>query len=114
MSFWRTLVKKLGEPACWFKTTTGNLFIISLEYRVPISVVDQYLESHREFLKEGYKNKLFITSGPRVPRTGGVIIAHAESKAYLEMILQKDPFRQHGIADYQIIEFMPVMHVDDF
>lgn len=114
MSFWRMLVKKLGRPSCWFKIPEGNLFVISLEYRVPISVVEQYLESRREFLKECYENKLFIASGPKLPRTGGIIIACAESKVYLETILQKDPFRQQGIADYQIIEFVPAMRVDDF
>lgn len=97
-----------------FKTFTRNLFIISLEYKAPLEKVDEHLSAHRTFLEECYKNNTFIASGRKVPRTGGIIIASTKDKDTLESVLAKDPFKQHGIADYQITEFIPTMHNDNF
>ncbi len=89
------------------------MFIVQLTYKTPISEVDKYLQSHREFLDYYYKQGLLLVSGPIKPRTGGIIIALTKDKAYLESILQKDPYYLAEIADYQLIEFTPVMHRDE-
>jgi uncharacterized protein YciI len=89
------------------------MFIIQLTYKTPISEVDKYLQAHREFLDYYYKQGLLLVSGPMKPRTGGIIIALTKDRAYLESILQKDPYHLAEIADYQLIEFTPVMHREE-
>ncbi len=89
------------------------MFIVHLTYKTPISEVDKYLQAHREFLDYYYKQGLLLVSGPTKPRTGGIIIALTKDKVYLESILQKDPYFLAEIADYQLIEFTPVMHRDE-
>lgn len=86
-----------------------SLFVVSLQYKVGLDEVNKHLESHRAFLEKCYQQKIFIVSGRKVPRTGGIIIASARNQAALESILESDPFKQHGIADYQITEFVPTM-----
>ncbi|RUT33422.1 GTP cyclohydrolase [Paenibacillus zeisoli] len=81
------------------------MFIISLHYLQPLEVVDQYIEEHVQFLNKQYEEKRFIFSGRKVPRTGGVILAKTSSKEEVEELIQKDPFYQHKIAEYEIIEF---------
>jgi uncharacterized protein YciI len=76
--------------------------------------VDKYLTRHRAFLDEGYKNNFFIVSGPKNPRTAGVIISQLKSQTQLEQILKHDPFFIHQIADYEFIEFEPVKYHPDF
>lgn len=88
------------------------MFIVQMTYKTPISEVDKYLQAHREFLDYYYKQGLLIASGPMKPRTGGIIIAATTDKAYLESVLEKDPYNLAEIADYQIIEFTPVKHCD--
>lgn len=83
------------------------MFIISLTYLVELSDVDHYLDEHIDFLNECYKQEIFLASGPKVPRTGGVIFAKAKSQNTLLDTLQKDPFWIHNIAQYDIIEFTP-------
>ena len=91
-----------------------NLFIVSLQYQVPLSEVDQHLPAHRDFLRQHYEKNIFVASGAKIPRTGGVIIATIENKQHLEAILKQDPFYQNKIATYEITEFKPLLYSDDF
>jgi uncharacterized protein YciI len=86
------------------------MFIIQLTYKTPIHEVDKYLQAHREFLDYYYRQGLLIASGPMKPRTGGIIIAATNDKSQLEAIFKKDPYYLAEIADYQFVEFTPVMH----
>ena len=82
------------------------MFIISLKYIVPLEELDRHMEAHVKYLKKYYAADVFIMSGRKVPRTGGVIIAQAASKEILEKIIADDPFHQHGLAEFEITEFL--------
>jgi uncharacterized protein YciI len=90
------------------------MFVVILTYIKPLDVVDEHLEAHVEFLKKNYEQKVFIASGRQVPRTGGVILAHAAGKEALQQVLHDDPFHKNGVADYKIIEFVPSMTAPEF
>lgn len=90
------------------------MFLIMMHYKKPLEDVEKHLAAHRSFLGEGYDNDFFIVSGPRNPRTGGIILSQLKNREQLEEILQKDPFFVNGIADYEIIEFMPVKFHKNF
>lgn len=90
------------------------MFIIELIYKAPIEQIDHYLAEHREFLDEGYKKNYFIASGPKEPRTGGMVLSQLKNRAQLEEILESDPFKLHSLADYVITEFNPVKYHPDF
>ena len=85
------------------------MFVVQVHYVKPISEVDAHLEAHRRFLEKQYAKGVFIASGPRVPRTGGIIIARAASKEALEQIIDEDPFYLNGVATYEIMEFVARM-----
>ncbi len=84
-----------------------NIFVIDIEYLVPLEKVEPHLAEHKEFLKRNYAAKNFLMSGAKVPRTGGVIIAVSENRQKLEQLLAEDSFNIHGIARYTITEFLP-------
>lgn len=81
------------------------MFAIILTYRNDLSSIDPYLDSHIEWLEKYYRQGIFLFSGRRQPRIGGVIIAHNVTRGTLDQILSEDPFYAHQIADYQIVEF---------
>ena len=83
------------------------MFIFSLTYVKPLSDVERLLPTHIEFLDEHYKKHLFICSGRKVPRTGGIILCNCTDMAEAKPIMEKDPFYKEGIAQYEIIEFVP-------
>jgi uncharacterized protein YciI len=85
------------------------MFVIVLTYVVPLDVVDRHLAAHVEYLKKQYETGIFIASGRRIPRTGGVILARAENRHAVQEILEQDPFSVHGVAEYDVIEFSPSM-----
>ncbi|CEG55650.1 YciI family protein [Legionella fallonii] len=89
------------------------MIIVQMTYLASLQEVDKYLSAHREFLDYYYKQGLLVASGPMKPRTGGIIIAATSDKAYLESIFKKDPYYLAEIAEYQFIEFTPVMHREE-
>lgn len=88
------------------------MFLITLTYLKPADQIDALLGAHREFLREQYANGTFLMSGRLVPRTGGIILATADSRADIEAVIELDPFNEAGAASYQITEFVPTMTVD--
>lgn len=89
------------------------MFILMLTYLRGIDPVLQHLEAHRLFLDKYYETGNFICSGAQKPRTGGVIICKAESRARVEEIIREDPFLIHQAASYQIIEFEATKHIPE-
>ena len=85
------------------------MFIAILTYKKPLEEVDRHLQAHRDYLAEHYAAGDFIASGPQTPRTGGVIMIKAESRAAVDSIIAQDPLHINSIADYQIVEFTPTM-----
>ncbi|WP_461209793.1 YciI family protein [Desulfocurvus sp. DL9XJH121] len=85
------------------------MFIVTLTYKAPLETVDAHLEAHRAFLRAQYDCGMFLASGPRNPRVGGVILARAESLEALMAVLAQDPFNSNQVADYDVTEFAPVM-----
>ena len=85
------------------------MFIIDLEYLQPVEAVELWLEEHKAFLKQQYADGIFLMSGRKHPRTGGIILAQAGNRAALEALIQQDPFYREGIARFTITEFLPTM-----
>ena len=85
------------------------MFIILLNYIKLLSEVDQFASEYKAFLEINYAAGHFLLSGRKEPRTGGIILSKAETKAEIESIVQKDPFHREKIAEYEIIEFLPTM-----
>ena len=83
------------------------MFIVSLTYTSPIEVIEQFLAEHVEYLDKYYASGHFQLSGRKEPRTGGVIIATASTRAELEQILEQDPFHREGLASYDLTEMVP-------
>jgi uncharacterized protein YciI len=81
------------------------MFIIDLNYIVPLEKIDAHMTEHVKFLNKYYKQNVFIASGRKVPRTGGIILALANSKDEVETIFKEDPFYIHKLAEFSVIEF---------
>lgn len=90
------------------------MFIVNLIYKKPLEEVERHVAAHRAFLEEGYASHYLVVSGPKNPRTGGIIVSCLTDKAVLEDFLRRDPFYIHDIADYEITEFIPVKYHKNF
>lgn len=79
------------------------MFILSLTYTAEMSEVDRHIGPHMDWVKDGYDRGVFLASGRKNPRTGGVIFARG-TRADIETLVAADPFTIHGAADYEITE----------
>ncbi len=84
------------------------MFIVSLDYVKPLDQVDALLDAHVAWLREGYAAGVFLASGRKTPRTGGIILASGD-RASLETRLARDPFRVAGVATCTVTEFTASM-----
>ena len=82
------------------------MVIIELTYKKSLDDVEKDLVAHREFLTKYYDMGIFIASGPKIPRDGGVILAKSTKEEAQELI-KSDPFHVNNVADYQITQFEP-------
>ncbi len=81
------------------------MFVIELTYKVDLAEIDAHMTAHVRFLKKYYASGNFLVSGRKIPRDGGIILAVGESRRHIEEIIEKDPFYEHGLADFRVIEF---------
>jgi hypothetical protein len=90
------------------------MFIILLTYLKPMTEVENFVVAHRNYLDQGYQQGLLLASGPRVPRTGGVILSATDIQEKLESFFAQDPFYLNDVATYEYIQFTPVKATDLF
>ncbi|MER5303955.1 MULTISPECIES: YciI family protein [Streptomyces] len=82
------------------------MFVMELTYTAPVERVDALLADHVAWLDAQYAAGVFIASGRKNPRDGGVIIAVGESRAAIEELAASDPFTVGGVCEYRITEFL--------
>ncbi|WP_431988215.1 YciI family protein [Streptomyces parvulus] len=82
------------------------MFVLELSYTAPLEAVDAVLPDHVAWLDELYERGVFLTSGRKEPRDGGVIVAVAGDRARMEEIAAGDPFVRAGVCEYRVTEFV--------
>ena len=85
------------------------MFIISFTYTKSASEIDPLLTAHRQYLQEHFASGVFLMSGRKVPRSGGIILTDTIDRVDIEAIVQEDPFFIGDVATYEITEFVPSM-----
>jgi len=89
------------------------MFIVELTYKADLAEIDAHMGAHVVFLKKYYASGNFLVSGRKIPRDGGIILAVGASRQQIEAIVEEDPFYQHGLADFRIIEFRASQRAND-
>jgi uncharacterized protein YciI len=89
------------------------MFVIELIYKVDLGEIDAHMSAHVAFLNKHYADGTFVISGRKIPRDGGVILAVGKDRAHIESIVRDDPFHQHGLAEFRVIEFRASQRAPD-
>jgi uncharacterized protein YciI len=90
------------------------MFIALLTYVQPLEMVDALIPEHVKFLDQHYASGLFVASGRKVPRTGGVILIAGQDREQVRTVLEQDPFKREGVATYELVEFTPTKMQSSF
>lgn len=89
------------------------MFVIELTYKVPLAEIDAAMKPHVAWLAKHYAAGVFLASGRKVPRDGGIILATGDDRARVEAIVREDPFVARGLAEFRLIEFRASQRADD-
>lgn len=89
------------------------MFVIELVYTADLEDIDAHMTAHVKFLKKYYADGTFLISGRKIPRDGGIILAAGKTRQEIETLIQEDPFHQHGLADFRVIEFRASQRAED-
>ncbi|MFJ2743331.1 YciI family protein [Streptomyces sp. NPDC087440] len=81
------------------------MFVLELTYTAPVEQVDALRTDHVAWLDAQYETGVFLASGRKQSRDGGVILAVADSRAEIEAVVAEDPFTTGGVCAYRITEF---------
>lgn len=86
-----------------------------VRYRKPLEEVLKHIDAHRAYLG-GLKAKgLLLVSGPLDPRTGGALLLRVPEDAVdatLDSVRDNDPFTLAGVAQYELLPWVPVLGLD--
>ena len=82
------------------------MFLVETKYITELSVIEENTPNHRTWLDLQVERGVILCAGPKVPRTGGVIIVLLKDKAEVEELFRHDPFVINNLVEYKITEFV--------
>lgn len=85
--------------------------LILIRYRRPLEEVQAATPAHREYLAGLKAAGVLLASGPFDPRTGGALLVRVadDDPHALDRIRDDDPFWQQGLANYELLRWVPVI-----
>ncbi len=89
------------------------MFVIELRYTADLREIDAHMKAHVAFLHKYYASGLFVVSGRKIPREGGIIIATGATRAEIDAIMNEDPFCARGLAEFRVVEFRASQRASD-
>jgi uncharacterized protein YciI len=83
------------------------MFFVLLRFSDNKSQAGQFMEGHKEWIKHGFDDGVFLLVGSLQPNLGGVIVAHKTSLADLQQRVSDDPFVAQRVVSAEILEVAP-------
>ncbi len=83
------------------------MFIVLLKFSDNKDKASQFMEGHKEWIKRGFEDGVFLLVGSLQPNLGGGIVAHNTSLSDLQSRVNGDPFVSENVASAEILEITP-------
>ena len=88
------------------------MFVVLLKFSDNKSQAGQFMEGHKEWIKRGLDDGVFLLVGTLQPNKGGGIVAHNTSLADIQNRVNDDPFVVHNVVSAEILEITVSMSDD--
>jgi uncharacterized protein YciI len=83
------------------------MFILVLKFSGNKGKAGQFMEGHKEWIKRGFDDGVFLLAGSLQPNLGGGIVAHNTSLPDLQSRVNDDPFVAENVVSAEILEIAP-------
>ena len=86
---------------------TNPMFIVLLKFSDNKGQAGQFMEGHKEWIKRGFDDGVFLLVGSLQPNLGGGIVSHNTSLPDLQTRVDDDPFVTENVVRAEILEITP-------
>jgi uncharacterized protein YciI len=83
------------------------MFVVLLKFSDNKGKANQFMEGHKEWIKRGFDDGVFLLVGSLQPNLGGGIVAHNTSLPDLQSRVNNDPFVVENVVNAEILEITP-------
>ena len=83
------------------------MFIVLLRFSANKGKAGQFMDGHKDWIKRGFDDGVFLLAGTLQPNQGGGIVAHNTSLEALQGRVNDDPFVAENIVSAEIMEVAP-------
>lgn len=83
------------------------MFIVFLKFSENKGNASQFMAGHKEWIKRGFDDGVFLLVGSLQPNLGGGLLAHNTSRQSLQSRVNDDPFVAENVVSAEIIETTP-------
>lgn len=83
------------------------MFIVLLEFSGNKGQASHFMEGHKEWIKRGFDDGVFLLVGSLQPNLGGGIVAHNTSLSDLQIRVNDDPFVAENVVSASILDIAP-------
>ena len=83
------------------------MFIVLLKFSDNKGQASQFMEGHKEWIKRGFDDGVFLLVGSLQPNSGGGIMVHNTSLPDLQSRVNGDPFVAENVVSAEILEITP-------
>ena len=84
-----------------------KMFVVLLKFSSNKGQAGQFMEGHKEWIKRGFDDGVFLLVGNLQPKLGGGIVAHNTSLSDLQSRVNADPFVTENVVTAEILEIAP-------
>ncbi len=83
------------------------MFVVLLKFSDNKAQAGQFMDGHKEWIRRGFDEGVFLLVGNLQPGLGGGIVAHNTSLPDLQSRVSDDPFVAKNIVSAEILEIAP-------
>ena len=83
------------------------MFVVLLRFSDHKAKASDFMEGHKQWIKRGFDDGVFLLLGNLQPNLGGGIVAHNTSLLDLQSRVNKDPFVVENVVKAEILEITP-------
>jgi uncharacterized protein YciI len=83
------------------------MFVVLLKFADNKGKAGQFMDGHKEWIKRGFDDNVFLLAGSLQPNLGGGIVAYNTSLSDLQSRVDADPFVVENVVKAEILEIVP-------
>ena len=83
------------------------MFVVLLKFSANKAQAGRFMDGHKEWIKRGFDDGIFLLVGNLQPSLGGGIVAHNTSLPELQSRVNDDPFVAEDVVSAEILAIAP-------